>query len=55
MEEHEEWSIYEVTCRSCGKPILHIVTVASVELGYAEGLDDDLCRVCKAVQALSKN
>ena len=55
MTDEDEWGVYEVTCRACGKPILHITTVESVEQEYAEGMDDDLCRVCKAAQAISKN
>lgn len=44
----DAWGVYEEACTSCGKKIIIVATVNSVEYGYAEAFEDGqpICSAC---------
>jgi hypothetical protein len=53
----EQWGVYETECRQCGRGIIVVATVDSVENGYAEAFENGtpLCLICSDMHLLGKN
>ena len=51
------WGVYRETCRECGKGIVIVATVHSVEHGYAEAFEygQPTCQTCKGIKKMVWN
>ena len=49
------WGVYENHCVRCGRKILVVATVHSVENGYCEKFGEEVCQSCAALDAMVMN